>query len=222
MLTYYTYVSDSKIDMLFQQVPERFLRRATAELRLDIKLISISLKREPSEYNRYNRLRIVLDYIHREGSPGALADYPPRSWLFDEILMTTVQVGDSCILYVGSSGRTSVCLIGSVASIIGFRPRQAEAPEATWPMIQALLANVDKVPLSVIPRMNPEANVGSADFAATERKLDFQVIDQALEGTVGIPRRMRFAARKVAWKEMPLTRSISILATPVCVSESDL
>ena len=41
---YYLYVSDAKIDMLFEQIPKRLLDRLTKELKIDIKVVSVTVK----------------------------------------------------------------------------------------------------------------------------------------------------------------------------------
>jgi hypothetical protein len=43
----YVYVSDSKIDMLYEEIPKPWLDRITAELKIDLEVVSLTLKRRP-------------------------------------------------------------------------------------------------------------------------------------------------------------------------------
>jgi hypothetical protein len=62
---YYLYVSDAKVDMLFAQIPKPLLTRIAAELKINLKLLSVSLSEKPSEENRYSKLSVVEHYIRR-------------------------------------------------------------------------------------------------------------------------------------------------------------
>jgi Family of unknown function (DUF7019) len=69
-MKYYTYVSDAKLDMLFAQIPSRVSKRLSAELKVDFKVVSLTLKPESEPITRYGKSRI--------GSP-ASGSSPPGS-----------------------------------------------------------------------------------------------------------------------------------------------
>ena len=44
MMRYYVYISDAKIDMLYPQIPKKFLKKYSKEFKFDIKIFSVTLK----------------------------------------------------------------------------------------------------------------------------------------------------------------------------------
>jgi hypothetical protein len=86
-MKYYVYISDSKLDMLYPQIPLGLRDRIAVELRIDLKVAAISLSERPSQETRLSRLRVVTDYLEREstigglGEPGAFVrDVLPMRW----------------------------------------------------------------------------------------------------------------------------------------------
>jgi len=79
-LRYYLYVSDTKLDMLFEQIDPGQRRKISAEVKVDLKLASVTLRSiEHPAPARAAKLRVVERYIernHRVGSVGvAGAEY---------------------------------------------------------------------------------------------------------------------------------------------------
>jgi uncharacterized protein DUF7019 len=73
-MKYYVYISDSKLDMLYPQIPLGLRDRIAAELRIDLKVAAISLSEKPSQETRLSRLRLVTDYLERESTIGSLGE----------------------------------------------------------------------------------------------------------------------------------------------------
>lgn len=71
---YYVYVSDTKVDMIAAQVPRDFRRRIAAELKLDLKVFSISLAQAPSEETRYSKVALVTRHLEEEGHVRSIDD----------------------------------------------------------------------------------------------------------------------------------------------------
>lgn len=140
MVVQYTYVSDSMLDVIVGQLPHSLLRRASKELKVDFKIISLSLKRSPSDDNRYGRLRVATDYIRRECASGSLDENPLLPWIDASVSLATARAGDRGIVYVGSSGAKTVCLIGSRRSVVGTQLPTEQTSSGTWLMVEDLLA----------------------------------------------------------------------------------
>jgi hypothetical protein len=63
-LRYYVYISDTKLDMLFEQIEKGMLKRISAEIRVDLKLASVTLREaETAGPSRIAKLRVVERYI---------------------------------------------------------------------------------------------------------------------------------------------------------------
>jgi hypothetical protein len=67
---YYLYVSDSKLDMLAGQIPRGRLDGLAAELQIDLKVISVSLREAPSDETRYSKLALVEAHLQEQESIG--------------------------------------------------------------------------------------------------------------------------------------------------------
>ena len=78
-LRYYVYVSDTKIDQLFAQIPSKLLKKISIETSIDLKVIRLTVKQNPSEENRISRLRVVERFIHQKGEVGTVDQ--PAQWI---------------------------------------------------------------------------------------------------------------------------------------------
>src|SRR2546430_14102855 len=81
-MKYYIYISDTKIDMLYPQIPKPILKKIASSLSIDLKLlgaeVNIGAKSNPSEETRYAKVKIVSEYIEKHldvGSVDAASTY---------------------------------------------------------------------------------------------------------------------------------------------------
>lgn len=74
-LRYYLYVSDTKLDMLFEQIDPAMRRRISAETKVDLKLASLTLRRaDAPSAARLAKLRLVERYIDRHHHVGTIQE----------------------------------------------------------------------------------------------------------------------------------------------------
>jgi hypothetical protein len=72
-MKYYLYVSDTKIDMMYAQIPHDTKKQTSVEFGVDLKVIKASRKTEKEiEENRFTRLDAIVDYLETSGSIGSL------------------------------------------------------------------------------------------------------------------------------------------------------
>jgi hypothetical protein len=72
---YYIYVSDTKLDMLFEQINLRTRKSISVELRIDLKLASVTLSNSDAPAPaRMAKLQIVEEYIIRNCEMGTIKD----------------------------------------------------------------------------------------------------------------------------------------------------
>jgi hypothetical protein len=118
LLRYLVYVSDTKIDMLLEQIPERVLRTLATELKLDLKLLSLTMSRSvPPNETRSSRLAVVehhLELNHRLGDLDTRASYVRAAADMDWAV-----VDDGIVLFVGRVGQRLVVLGGSASNLVG-------------------------------------------------------------------------------------------------------
>ena len=53
---YYIYISDTKLDMLYPQIPKKILERISGELNIKLGMININLKNKESDTSRFDKL----------------------------------------------------------------------------------------------------------------------------------------------------------------------
>src|SRR4051794_14745891 len=80
-LRYYVYISATKVEMLYSQVPPAFLKGAEAELKVNLGIISTSLKgRGPEEARELPaRVAAVSSYLRDQNEVGTVED--PKAWI---------------------------------------------------------------------------------------------------------------------------------------------
>jgi hypothetical protein len=138
-LRYYIYVSDTKIDQLFAQVPAKLLKRLTVEASVNLKVVQFTLKQNPVDENRFSRLRVVERFIVSHGGVGTIDE--PGPWLQGSIKVRWgllpgrapreaapppspgVSHPDShVVFFVGKSRSTILGMGGSAHHVLGATP----------------------------------------------------------------------------------------------------
>jgi hypothetical protein len=93
-LRYYLYISDTKLDMLFEQVDQPTRRRISKEIRVDLKLASFTFREpEDSMPSRLAKLRIVEQYIGTYHNVGNVAE-PGSQFFRGQLDMQWGRIGD--------------------------------------------------------------------------------------------------------------------------------
>ncbi|MER5932466.1 SAVMC3_10250 family protein [Streptomyces sp. NPDC002054] len=143
MLRYYEYVSEAKVQMLFDQIPPKLLSKLAAEVDIDLKILGVSLQKAQTEATLYSRLELVEEYLDRNYEITWMTE--PGSWFRGELNLRTAtyqevdgQVGGPLFM-MGQADRTLVALIGSSHHRIGGRPQEAIGGYSTLPALFRLL-----------------------------------------------------------------------------------
>jgi hypothetical protein len=124
---YYIYISDAKLDMLAEQVPLPFRMRIAAELKIDIKIFSLSLGHERSNETRLAKLRLVENHIDADGLAGTVDE--PKAYFRGALPMAWGPYGGSyaispggrspVVFFGGWTEKTQVGLGGSTHHLVG-------------------------------------------------------------------------------------------------------
>ncbi len=120
-MKFYVYVSDTKVDMLYEQIPHRLRDELATELKIDLKLLSTAFSQQPSEKTRFSKLRMVTDFIEKNEQIGTV-DAPAS--LFRGIMeMHWGPVGGfhdaKTVYFGGETDNTILGLGGSLKHVIG-------------------------------------------------------------------------------------------------------
>jgi hypothetical protein len=121
-MKYFIYVSDTKVDMLYGQIPRSLKDKIAGELKVDLHLVSASIKERDAEETRYSKLSVVTDYIDKHCEVGTI-DYP-GSYFKGTLDMNWGNVGgegssERIIFFVGSTERSILGLGGSPWHVLG-------------------------------------------------------------------------------------------------------
>jgi hypothetical protein len=74
-LRYFVYISDYKLDMLYDQIPVSLLSRISGEIRIDLKIAGLTLRGNGlSEATRIEKLRAVERYIEKHHHVGSVSE----------------------------------------------------------------------------------------------------------------------------------------------------
>jgi hypothetical protein len=125
-MKYYVYVSDAKVEMLYAQIPRAIRDKIVAELKIDLKVVSLSLKGNPTDETRYSKLRVVSDYLDKEGVGTVDA---PHTYFRGSVPMKWGRFGET-VYFTGASRGTVIGLGGSARHVIGAAPNASS--ELLW------------------------------------------------------------------------------------------
>jgi hypothetical protein len=131
-LRYFVYVSDAKLEMLFDQIPPKLRQRLSAEAKVDLKLASLTIKEagQPAP-TRMAKLIVVEHYIDRHHPVGTVQN-PGRQYFRGTIPMRWGWLEDSydsynVAFFYGMRDGHAVFLAGSRYHVLGAQPLPANA-----------------------------------------------------------------------------------------------
>lgn len=58
-MKHYIYISDTKVDMIFAQIPKAMLEGLAGELKINLGVLSASFKQEASQETRFSKLEVL-------------------------------------------------------------------------------------------------------------------------------------------------------------------
>ena len=122
-LRYFVYISDVKVDMFLEQISEPTRRSIAAELKLDFKLISLTLTGplvdgQQRKRSRMAKLAVVEDYIRRNHELGDLTS--ARGYIAADAELDWKPLDDNeTVLFCGYEERLLIVLGGSVSHLMG-------------------------------------------------------------------------------------------------------
>jgi hypothetical protein len=121
---YYLYVSETKVEQLYAQIPTRLRNSIATKLTIDLKVVKAEFEEKQSRESLYSKLDIVLNYLDEEGRIGS-ADHPklffgevmPLSWGFYGYSLV------SKVVYFGGHTRDTVVGLGGSFKHLGVPAR---------------------------------------------------------------------------------------------------
>jgi len=134
-MRYFIYISDSKVEMLFPQVPGAVKKTVATELGFDLKIFSGSVGSEHATLDsRVARLQAVEQHILSKEQPGDGSSN--SSWIHGTFEVCVVDMSDDAALFVSSNPSLTLAFGGSSKHLIGAVPRAGAPP---YSYLQALV-----------------------------------------------------------------------------------
>jgi len=177
---FYVYISDSKVEMLYQQIPQSAKSTLAAELKLNLSVIEATLKKEVPVETRISKLRIVSEYTEKNLDVGSI-DKPGAyfkgtlnmrwgPWLEWAIMENrTADEKGQMVWFSGETRHTIVGLGGSSKHIVG-REEKRDLPDSMSSLacILGLLADELQLPFPAFVRRMSESEIRREALQAVE------------------------------------------------------
>lgn len=204
--------------MLFAQIPARSRDKLAADLKFDLKLVSLSLRQNPSEDTRYSKLEAVERYIRDEEALGTVDE--PEAWFVGEMSMIAGPLGrpsrerPPVVYFSGETEQTIVGLGGALRHMVG-----APSPAAsTYEFPSSSIA-------SLVEILEEEAEHAD-QVRIAQRQLAFYdqlwpvFMETLLQHQKGIPQEVEFLARRLTYTPpgSPQVEKAALLGSPIYVA----
>ncbi len=118
-LKYYIYVSESKVNMLYSQIPHSIISQIETELKLNLPLVGVSFARKQFDDSVYSKLQVVVEYLERNTEIGNI--HSPREYFKGSAYMQWAQIHLGVAFFGGKVNNTNVGLGGSTKNLLGQR-----------------------------------------------------------------------------------------------------
>ncbi|GLY70252.1 DUF7019 family protein [Amycolatopsis taiwanensis] len=132
-LRFYLYISDTKLDMIFDQIDPSIRRRVSAEAKVDLKVASLALRQpDPAPATRIAKLRMIERYLDRHHQVGKSVNtgnlyfrgvMPLQwGWLGQGYDPDSPTDGYDMVFFRGRKAGETVMLAGSRHHVLGEQP----------------------------------------------------------------------------------------------------
>jgi hypothetical protein len=119
---YFVDISDTKVDMLYGQIPRDIKRTIAAELKIELQFFGASIKSPDPEETRYSKLSIVTDYLEKHADIGSVDN--PASYFKGTLDINWGNVGgesasEHVVFFASRTEKTILGLGGSPWHVLG-------------------------------------------------------------------------------------------------------
>lgn len=193
---YYVYASDAKIDMLYSQIPPKLLNQFVGELKLDIKLLAVSLRHRETDETLFSKLKVVERYLYKHEEVGSTVS--PTKWFFDQIPLHSGMFANQMVFFSGLQDGIQLVLIGSPHHMIG----QGPSPEQ-FRISGSSLGSLAKMLHGEEVADGERQSVGKPySYTYKQPERDVTLLQEVFEWTwdirrFGFPERTEFLARRL-------------------------
>jgi hypothetical protein len=207
----YVYISDTKIDMFYDQIASSDVEKTGAEYGLDVKILKWVGKRETEKViTRMTKLERVVEFIQRSSKVGTVD--APSTYFAGALNMKWGSLFGDMALFVGETSQTGIVLGGSVKHIIG-ESSGGLPPSSALPAIFSVF------------KKHTDAEIGRADryrdMNTTTPEDDLRYAWQVAERFRAPTQKLEFLARNYLFGPIALADKNILLGTPFYVALVD-
>jgi hypothetical protein len=134
-MKYYIYISKTKVDMLYSQIPRNFVSKIGVELNIKIPFVDVEIKDKQPQMTLYDEVKLVTKYIDEHFDVGSIDN--PKAYFKARLPMRWSIVEKKLVYFGGHTEETIFGLAGSTQHVIGM-PRGDEGMSFA-PMIETAL-----------------------------------------------------------------------------------
>jgi uncharacterized protein DUF7019 len=206
-MRYYIYVSDTKVDMLYEQIPARLRGKIATEIKVDLKILSTTVSEEPRDASRLAKLKIVTEYIQKNEQVGTVDQ--PTDYFYGTMRLRWGPYAfreTQSVYFGGSTQYTSLGLIGSLKHVIGeIGTSQIDFSSSDVPAIMKALSRMAELSAKI-------------EDERQSNEYDISLVADATNSLKGPTQRMEFLAKRLIEGYSHKQQQRILLGTPIYVA----
>lgn len=126
-IKYYAYISPTKVDMLYSQIPASIRDGIEAEVKMKLPLTEISFSKKQVSDNLYIRLNLIESYLEKQGMVGNV--WKSSGYFRGTLRMGWAEIYPGVVFWGGKLNNIVVGLGGSMNNLLGYQSNSSDCPE---------------------------------------------------------------------------------------------
>lgn len=138
-MKYYIYVSKSKIDMIYPQIPKNFFKAVDKKVEINLNVLKVSFGEKSIDETMYSRLTAVIEYLDSMGKIGTIAE--PKEYFYGKVHLQWTEIYPNVVFYGGILNDIALGLGGSMRHVLGYESIGVEPGISHTPWLVELLSH---------------------------------------------------------------------------------
>ena len=177
-------MSVAKVDMLFAQIPRNILKRISADLSINLGLVSVTLKEKEIQQTLFDKLKVVTMYLNEHVETGTV-DNPGSDFKGILPMRWGLYAGSHLVYFGGETNKTIFGLGGSMYHIIG--EERGQSPTHSQSASHAIFSILehgrdDSLDQNIINESLEAVKMATEKMKGPQQPLDF-LAKRLVEGT---------------------------------------
>ena len=201
----YVYISDTKVDLFYDQIASSGLKKTARDYGIDIKFLKVTFKRETEKVlTQMQKLHRVVEFIQQSKKIGTVDK--PSTCFTGTLNMRWGSAYGEMAFFVGETTRTGVALGGSLKHVIGVTPDGRVPPTSALP---AIFAVFEKYTDAELPHEEP-----NLDLPETSPEIDLERAWRFAERFRSPAQKLEFLATNYLFGPVAMKKKTSLSVPP--------